>query len=283
MIRFNDVTKKFGAGDPALEKINFLINRGAFVYLTGPTGSGKTTIFRLIIRDLFPTEGLITLGEWNIGSLPKSKIPKLRRKVGFVFQDLKLLFDRTVVENIMLPLELSGMNESEARRRSQETLMEVGLEGKQDMFPLQLSGGEKQRVAIARALVFEPEVILADEPTGNLDTGTSFQILDLLKSINKRGTTIFIATHDEKLLDKSYRLIVLERGKIVQDKKAVTGEESKNQKKETHSKKSEEDTTDENIKTEKEDLPAGRQGTIKLETLEVLDSALNDQEDKDAS
>ena len=219
MIRFSDVTKKFGAGDPALDKITFALDKGDFAYLIGPTGSGKTTIFRLITRDLFPTEGLITLGEWDIGLLPKSKIPKLRRRVGVVFQDLKLLFDRTVVENIMLPLEISGISESEAIRRSKETLIEVGLEGKQDMFPLQLSGGEKQRVAIARALVFEPEVILADEPTGNLDIETSFQILDLLKSINKRGATIFIATHNEKFLNKAIdRIIALERGKIVQDK-----------------------------------------------------------------
>lgn len=223
MIVFKDVTKKFGSDAAALEKINFLIDKGSFVYLVGPTGSGKTTIFRLIIRDLFPTEGGITVGELDLVTLPKSKISHLRRKVGVVFQDLKLLFDRTVLENVMLPLQFSGVQEEDAARKAEEILIDVGLEGKLNKFPRELSGGEKQRVAIARALVFDPELILADEPTGNLDLATSFQILDLLKSINKRGTTIFMATHNEKLLDKSDdRIIILEEGRIAQDKKATS-------------------------------------------------------------
>ena len=218
MINFKDVSKKYG-DTPVLEKLNFLIDKGSFVYLVGPTGSGKTTIFRLIIRDLFPSEGVITLGEWDLGKLPKGKIPHLRRKVGVVFQDLKLLFDRTVGENVMLPLLFSGAKENDAKKKAEEILAEVGLSGKVEKFPLQLSGGERQRVAIARALVFDPEIILADEPTGNLDTQTSFQIVDLLESINKKGTTIFMATHNERIIEKgSQRVIILERGKIIEDK-----------------------------------------------------------------
>lgn len=239
MIVFKDVTKKYGSSnEPVLENINFLIDKGSFVYLVGPTGSGKTTVFRLIIRDLFPTEGQITLWEWNLTTLPKSKIPTLRRKVGVVFQDLKLLMDRTVIENVMLPLQLSGINEKESRSKSEEILIDVGLEEKLDKFPLQLSGGERQRVAIARALVFDPEIILADEPTGNLDTQSSFQILDLLKSINKRGTTIFMATHSDELVDSSSdRVIMLARGKIVEDKKSASkSEEDKNERSEKKSK-----------------------------------------------
>ncbi len=220
MIVFANVTKQYGNAEPVLDKINFDIERGSFVYLVGPTGSGKTTIFRLIIRDLLPSEGQINIGEWDLVNLPKSKISTLRRKVGVVFQDLKLLVDRTVIENVMLPLELSGAG-GEAKSRAEEILISVGLEGKFDKFPLQLSGGERQRVAIARALVFDPEIILADEPTGNLDNKTSFQILDLLKSINKNGTTVFMATHNDKIIEQSSdRILVISKGKLVDDKKA---------------------------------------------------------------
>lgn len=219
MIEFKDVTKQFG-DTKTLEGISFLIGKGNFVCLIGPTGSGKTTIFRLIVRDLLPTQGSIMLGEVDLKDLPKAKIPDLRRKVGFVFQDLKLLLDRTVLENVMLPLAFIRMNEEEAKRRAQETLIEVGLGEQQDKFPRELSGGERQRVAIARALVFDPEIILADEPTGNLDLQTSFQILSLLQNINKRGTTVFMATHNEKIIEQAAaRTIILERGKIIEDKK----------------------------------------------------------------
>ncbi len=217
MIEFKNVTKKY-ASEPVLEKVSFLIDKGSFAFLVGPTGSGKTTVFRLIIRDIVPTEGAITLGDWDLLSLPRSKVPHLRRRVGVVFQDLKLLVDRTVAENVMLPLEFSGASENEARKRAETILSEVGLGGKFDKFPLQLSGGEGQRVAIARALVFEPEIILADEPTGNLDTQTSFQILDLLQTINKKGTTVFMATHNDKLIGDHDRVIILEEGRIVEDR-----------------------------------------------------------------
>ncbi len=218
MIIFSNVSKKY-FDNSALENINFTIDKGSFVFLVGPTGSGKTTIFRLIIRDLLPTEGKITVGEWDIQTLPKGKIPHLRRKVGVVFQDLKLLFDRTILENVMLPLEFAKIKSEEAKKKAQEILIEVGLGEKAEKFPLQLSGGEKQRVAIARALVFNPEILIADEPTGNLDLATSLQIMDLLKSINKKGTTVFMATHNDRIISETQeRIIILERGKLLEDK-----------------------------------------------------------------
>lgn len=220
MIQFQNITKKFGADVTALSEVNFHIDPGSFVFLVGSTGSGKTTIFRLLIRDLLPTEGSIILGDWDLVKLPKGKIPHLRRRVGVIFQDLKLLMDRTVLENVTLPLEFSGIHAPEAARRAIEALADVGLAEKRDKFPLQLSGGERQRVATARALVFNPEILLADEPTGNLDIQTSFQILELLEKINKKGTTVFMATHNETIIDRANeRVIFLERGKILQDRK----------------------------------------------------------------
>ncbi len=232
MIVFQNVTKKYGTADPVLAGINFIIDKGNFAYLVGPTGSGKTTIFRLIIRDVIPTEGTIAVGDFEVDKISKSKVPHLRRRVGVVFQDLKLLADRTVAENVMLPLDFAGMSETEAKRRAEEILIEVGLGDKKDHFPAQLSGGESQRVAIARALVFNPDLILADEPTGNLDTKTSFQILDLLKGINKKGTTVFMATHDDKLIGQEDRVIVLESGKIVEDRKPAVKSSHKEKKEE---------------------------------------------------
>lgn len=219
MILFDNVSKKFGNDYTALESISFTIPKGDFAYLVGPTGSGKTTIFRLIIRDLTPTEGNIMLGEWDILKLPKKRIPTLRRKVGVIFQDLKLLMDRTIVENVMLPLLFSGVNEDEAKKRAEEALIEVDLPDAFEKFPLQLSGGERQRVAIARALVFDPEILLADEPTGNLDVKTSKQIVSLLKTINKKGTTVFMATHNEGVIGDEDRVLVLEKGKLKERKK----------------------------------------------------------------
>ncbi|MFI5265178.1 MAG: cell division ATP-binding protein FtsE [Candidatus Levyibacteriota bacterium] len=220
MILFQEVSKKYGNDYSALEGVTFTIPQGEFAFLIGPTGSGKTTIFRLIIRDLLPTGGNIMLGEWDIIKLPKKNIPTLRRKVGVIFQDLKLLFDRTVAENVMLPLLFSGVSEEEAKKRAEEALLEVDLGDNFDKFPMQLSGGERQRVAIARALVFKPEILLADEPTGNLDIKTSQQIVQLLKSINKKGTTIFMATHNESIIEPGDRVIVLEGGKLKEDRKS---------------------------------------------------------------
>ena len=224
MIRFQNVSKIY-YNTKALDNLSFYIEQGKLVLLAGPTGSGKATIFRLIIRDLEPTQGEIQIGEIDVHKLHKSKIRHLRRKVGVVFQDLKLLFDRTVVENVMLPLELSGISEKEARKRAEEVLDDVGLSEKLELFPLQLSGGEKQRVAIARALVFNPEVILADEPTGNLELKTSMQIFELLERINKKGTTVFMATHNDHIIDKTnYRVLRIEGGVLKSDRKSTNKE-----------------------------------------------------------
>lgn len=224
MIKFQEVSKQYYS-DLALDRISFSIEKGDFVFLVGPTGSGKTTIFRLIIRDLLPTEGEIHIGDINVLKLPGNKIRQLRRNVGVIFQDLKLLHDRTVGENVMLPLQFSGVSESDAKSRAEEVLTSVGLGEAFGKFPQQLSGGERQRVAIARALVFDPEVILADEPTGNLDLDTSMQILDLLDKINKTGTTIFMATHNDRIIDTTKkRVIVLEKGKLKEDRKKKGGE-----------------------------------------------------------
>lgn len=239
MIRFQNVSKIY-YNTKALDNLSFFVEQGKLVLLSGPTGSGKTTIFRLIIRDLEPTNGEIQIGEIDVHKLHKSKIRHLRRKVGVVFQDLKLLFDRTVAENVMLPLELSGVSEKEARGRAEEVLNDVGLGDKSDLFPLQLSGGEKQRVAIARALIFSPEVILADEPTGNLDLKTSMQIFELLEKINKNGTTVFMATHNDHIIDKTgYRVLHIEGGVLKDDRKSTNKEPAAEKK--TEAKKSEKD------------------------------------------
>ncbi|MGE5041849.1 MAG: cell division ATP-binding protein FtsE [Candidatus Levyibacteriota bacterium] len=252
MIVFTDVSKKYN-NSAALDAVSFNIPQGEFAYLIGPTGSGKTTIFRLIIRDLLPTGGSIMLGEWDIPNLPKKQVPILRRKVGVIFQDLKLLMDRTVTENVMLPLLFSGIAEDEARKQAEETLLEVDLADALNKFPLQLSGGERQRVAIARALVFSPEILLADEPTGNLDLKTSEQIVNLLKSINKKGTTIFMATHNENFIGSEDRVIVLENGKLKEDrgKKHTAHKKEHHEEKETK-KESEEKSERKEEKEEKE-------------------------------
>ncbi len=227
MIRFQDVTKQYYS-DLALDKVSFNIEKGDFVFLVGQTGSGKTTIFRLIIRDLIPTTGQISIGDIDILKLPSKKVRQLRRNVGVVFQDLKLLHDRTVGENVMLPLQLSGVSEKDAKERAEEVLTSVGLTSAFTKFPQQLSGGERQRVAIARALIFDPEVILADEPTGNLDIETSLQILKLLEEINKTGTTIFMATHNDRIIETTKRrVIVLEGGKIKEERNKKSAVEHK--------------------------------------------------------
>ena len=220
MIKLDKVSKKFGTGVFGLSDVTFSVDKGEFVFLVGPTGSGKTTIFKLLIREVLPTEGTIIVNDWDVVKLPKHKIPHLRKKVGVVFQDLKLLFDRTITENISLPLEVAGINQAEARRKTEEILSQVGLISHKDKFPIQLSGGELQRVAIARALVLSPDILLADEPTGNLDPATSWEIIKLLSDINEKGTTIIMATHNTDIVKSlSKRVIELEKGHVVHDGK----------------------------------------------------------------
>lgn len=220
MIKLDKVSKTFGAGATALSEISLNIEKGEFVFLVGPTGSGKTTVFRLIIREMLPSKGSIVVGGWDILKLPHQKLPSLRKKIGVVFQDLKLLFDRTVFENIMLPLEVVGVKPEEAKKRVSEVMSQVGIAAHRNKFPIQLSGGELQRTAIARALALSPDILLADEPTGNLDPATSNEIVKLLAEINKKGTTIIMATHNVSVVNKlSKRVVGLDKGRLTKDEK----------------------------------------------------------------
>lgn len=220
MIRLENVTKTFGTGVSGLEDITLSIGKGEFVFLVGQTGSGKTTLLRLLIRDTLPTSGTIIVNDWDLVKLPQSKVPHLRRKIGVVFQDLKMLMDRTILENILLPLEVSGVEHAQALKRADEILEQVGILSQKEKFPIQLSGGELQRAAIARALVFSPEILLADEPTGNLDTATSWEIMKILQDINKSGTTIVMATHNTDIVNSLLkRIIGLDKGRLVKDEK----------------------------------------------------------------
>ncbi len=220
MIRLEKVSKVFGTGVSGLVDINITIEKGEFVFLVGPTGSGKTTLFRLLIRDTLPTSGEIVVSDFNLVKLPRKKLPHYRKKIGVVFQNLKLLVDRTIFENIVLPLEVAGVKKPEAVQKVDEVMALVGIETHKDKFPVQLSGGELQRAAIARALVLSPDILLADEPTGNLDPKTSNEIVALLEEINKRGTTVIMATHNADIVNTlKKRVIALEKGRIARDEK----------------------------------------------------------------
>ncbi len=245
MISLENVSKKFGTGTFGVSDITLGVDRGEFVFLVGPTGSGKTTIFRLLIREILPTQGTIVVNSWDLVRLPDKKVADLRKKIGVIFQDLKLLSDRTILENTTLPLDIAGVKPDEAIRRAKETLERVGIIEHMDKFPVQLSGGEVQRAAIARALILSPEILLADEPTGNLDDQTSWEIVKLLSEINESGTTVLMATHSVDIVRKlDKRIVELSEGKVVNDKK---GKHIKAKTEEKH-----EDEKDEPEKIEKE-------------------------------
>lgn len=225
MIRLSKVSKQFPTGVFALSEINFEIEKGEFVFLVGPSGSGKTTVFRLLTREYLPTSGEIIVDNWDVTKLPRNKVPHLRKKIGVVFQDLKLLMDRTIFENILLPLEVSGIKPQDSKKIVEEIMGKVGILEHKDKFPIQLSGGELQRAAIARALTLSPDILLADEPTGNLDSTTAHEIIKLLSEINKKGTTIIMATHNEDIIKTlSKRVIALNKGQVIKDnnKKSVS-------------------------------------------------------------
>jgi cell division transport system ATP-binding protein len=220
MIKFENVTKKFGDGTVAIEKLDLVIEKGEFVFLTGPSGAGKTTILRLLTREYLPTEGKIFFSDKDLTQFKKNQLPQLRRRVAAVFQDFKLLFDRTVAENVSIALEIIGKKKQDSDQKVSQVLEMVGLADKVNLFPRQLAGGEMQRVSLARALIMEPEVIFADEPTGNLDPQTSWQIIDLLKKVNKKGITLIIATHNYDIVDcMKERVIALEKGRLESDQK----------------------------------------------------------------
>lgn len=219
MIKFEHVSKKFKDGTIALDNISFNIKKGEFVFLVGPSAAGKTTILRLLLRETLATKGKIFVDGEDILKIAEKKIPFLRRKIGVVFQDFKLLFDRTVFENVSLALEILGKDLKEIKIRVKKTLNLVGLEDKENFFPVQLSGGEFQRTVIARAVISQPKILFADEPTGNLDIDTSWQIVNLLQQINKKGTTVIMATHNTEIVDSmALRVIHLHKGKIKSDK-----------------------------------------------------------------
>ena len=220
VISFDRVSKVYPAqpNRPALENISLQIYPGEFVFLVGHSGSGKSTLVRLIIRELRPSSGTITIANEDLGSMRNWRVPYLRRNIGCVFQDFKLLPNKTVYENVAFALEVIGKKRNVIRTQVPEVLRLVGLQDKLDKLPDQLSGGEAQRVSIARAIVNRPPLLVCDEPTGNLDPQTSRGIMDLLERINRTGTTVLVATHDREMVDNMRRrVIALERGHLTRD------------------------------------------------------------------
>ncbi|MCK4250151.1 cell division ATP-binding protein FtsE [candidate division WOR-3 bacterium] len=219
MITFENVTKVYQKDWVALQDITFFIEKGEFVFINGPTGAGKSTLLKLIYKDEEPTKGTIKVFDENLRFLKKKHIPRLRRKIGVIFQDFKLLQDRTLEENVAFALEVTDTSPRDLRKKMMGILTYLRLSHKKFSYPYQLSGGEQQKVAIARALVRDPYILLADEPTGNLDVKSSQEIIDILCDVNYKGTTVLMATHDLKLAKKvKKRMLVIENNKLVLDK-----------------------------------------------------------------
>ncbi len=217
MIQIFRISKSFGT-NKALDDVNLRMRKGDFVFITGPSGAGKTTLLRLIFGSDTPTSGQILINSINLTRIKRNKLDHLRRKIGFVFQDFKLLNNKTVYQNVALALEVTGERPSVIRKKTRQALKSVGLAKKEKAFPLQLSGGEQQRVAIARAIINDPLILIADEPTGNLDPEITRDIMLLFRTINMKGTTVLIATHSRELLeDTGQRIITLNRGKVVEE------------------------------------------------------------------
>jgi cell division transport system ATP-binding protein len=218
VIEFRGVTKRYPSGDTGLDQATFSIERGDFVFLVGSTGSGKSTVMRLLIKELEPTEGTIKVAGRSLQEITRKRIPFYRRNIGVVFQDFKLLPNRTVYDNVAYALQVTGGTRREIRAKVPDILRLTGLSTKLHNYPDQLSGGEQQRVSIARAFVNHPPLLLADEPTGNLDPETSIDIMRLLYRINRTGTTILVASHDAAMVDKMRRRVLeLSRGRLVRD------------------------------------------------------------------
>ena len=218
MIRFIDVHKEYDNGTKALKGVNVRIDDGEFVFLVGPSGSGKSTLIKLITAEIAPTEGRVMVNGFNLTNITPRQVPQMRRTLGVIFQDFRLIEKKTVYENLSFAMRAIGASNRELRRRIPYVLQLVGLDQKADRYPGQLSGGEQQRVAIARALVNNPSMIIADEPTGNLDPQRSLEIMMLLERINELGTTVLVVTHEKNLVNRfAKRVVAIENGRIISD------------------------------------------------------------------
>lgn len=218
LIELKDVSKKYRRSTTALRHVSVSVNQGEFVYIVGPSGAGKSTFIKLLYREEKLSSGSLKVGEFNLAKMKKRQVPLLRRSIGVVFQDYKLLERKTVYENVAFAMEVIGEKRKHIKKRVTEVLELVGLKHKMRSFPNQLSGGEQQRVAIARAIVNNPKVLIADEPTGNLDPEISMEIMQVLERINLQGTTILMATHNSQIVNSlRHRVIAIEDGKIVRD------------------------------------------------------------------
>src|SRR5947209_14039874 len=222
MIHFYHVIKRFDRYSTALQDVTFHIEKGEFVFLTGPSGAGKSTLLKLILRQIRPTEGQIVVNGRNLSAMKRSQLPWFRREIGMVFQDFKLIERMTVFENLSFILTVLGLPPKEHKKKAYSALRAVSLHHKLNAYPLQLSGGEQQRVAIARALINDPLMLIADEPTGNLDPDLSTEIMQIFAEANLRGSTVLIATHDRELIQHSgRRVIALDHGRITEEKVAA--------------------------------------------------------------
>ncbi len=217
MISFNQVSKRYPGGHTALENVSFNITQGELVFLTGHSGAGKSTLLKLVAAIERPTSGVVSVNGQNVGKLSRHAVPYLRRNIGLIFQDHKLLFDRNAIENVVLPLAIAGMERREALKRARAALDKVGLLSREKMMPVTLSGGEQQRLCIARAVVSRPALVLADEPTGNLDAEYAATIMATFKDFHRVGTTLAIATHDERAITAlGGRILHLDHGKVLE-------------------------------------------------------------------
>lgn len=227
MISFRNVDYSYTKGTSALSNVSFQIDKGEFVFLVGASGAGKSSVLKLIFREIVSNSGQVSVLNQNLGKMKRRAVPYLRRQIGVVYQDFRLLSEKTAAENVAFALEVIEAPAKDIKRQVPKVLEIVGLEGKEDRYPHQLSGGEQQRVAMARALVNSPPLLVCDEPTGNLDPGTSWQIMSLINQINMMGTTVLIATHDKEVVDRmSRRVIELKGGELVRDaSKGVYGHE----------------------------------------------------------
>ena len=220
MITLENVSKSYAKGQPALNDVSLHIDKGEFVFIVGNSGSGKSTLIKLLLKELEPTSGTIIVNDQNLGKMKRRKVPKYRRGVGVVFQDFRLLKDRNVYENVAFAQRVIERPNRVIKKRVPEILTLVGLAEKYKSFPRELSGGEQQRVALARALVNRPNILLADEPTGNLDPKNSLEIMKLLEEINERGTTVLVVTHNQEIVNEmNERVITMKQGVIVSDEK----------------------------------------------------------------